>query len=92
MNKAQFVELIARNGDIPRAKAEAALATIIHSITDALCAGEEVRLHGFGTFTVTSMEARMGRNPATGAEIEIAARKNVRFKPAKTLKGALSDG
>lgn len=89
MNKAQFVDLLARNGDLTRAKAEEALATTIHSITDALSAGEEVKLSGLGTFSVVEVPARAGRNPQTGAEIQIPARRAVRFKAAKPLKDAI---
>ena len=74
------------------AKADAAKAVdaLFNAVTDALKKGDEVRLVGFGTFAVKERAAGTGRNPATGAEIKIAASKSARFKPGATLKTELN--
>jgi Bacterial nucleoid DNA-binding protein len=89
LNKAQFLDLMSRNGDMPRAQAEKALATVVHSISDALTVDKDLRLQGLGTFSVVMKEARKGRNPQTGEEIDIPACRVVRFRPAKTIKEAI---
>ena len=70
--------------------AAAALDAVVEGITSALRKGDEVRLVGFGTFSVRERAAGKGRNPATGKEIKIAASKNARFKAGAALKGALN--
>ncbi len=62
---------------------------MLTSLGDALGEGREVRLAGFGTFAISERAARKGRNPATGEEVDIAASKSVKFKPAKDLKSRL---
>jgi len=59
------------------------------TITDALRNGDEVRIHGFGNFTVQQRAARMGRNPRTGEAVKVPARKVVRFSPSATLSASL---
>jgi DNA-binding protein HU-beta len=70
-------------------EAEAALNTILETITKALKKGDKVTLIGFGTFSVTKRAARKGRNPQTGKEMKIAARKVPKFTPGKGLKTAV---
>lgn len=62
---------------------------IFGNIATTLTAGEEVRVNNFGGFSVKEREARMGRNPATGASLQIAASKNVKFKASKVLSDGL---
>ena len=64
---------------------------MLDAVTDSLKASEQVALVGFGTFAVKERAARQGRNPQTGATIEIAAAKVPSFKPGKALKDALND-
>jgi DNA-binding protein HU-beta len=70
-------------------EAEAALNTILETITKALKKGDKVTLIGFGTFSVTKRAARKGRNPQTGKEMKIAAGKVPKFTPGKGLKTAV---
>ncbi len=91
MNKLELVEHVAAETECSKAAAAAAIDAVLSGITDALKKGEEVRLVGFGTFSVKERAAGTGRNPATGAEIEIPASKSARFKPGATLKTALND-
>jgi len=88
VNKSQLIEKIAESADISKASAGRALDSFIDSVTGALKDGDSVSLVGFGTFTVRDRAARTGRNPQTGATIEIAAAKVPAFKAGKALKDA----
>jgi DNA-binding protein HU-beta len=90
VNKQELIENIAASADITKAAAGRALDSMIDSVTDALKKGESVVLVGFGTFTVRQRAARMGRNPQTGAEIQISAAKVPAFKAGKALKDAVN--
>ncbi|WP_281647191.1 HU family DNA-binding protein [Parendozoicomonas sp. Alg238-R29] len=90
MNKSELVDAIAASADIPKASAGRALDAVIDSITGALTGGDAVSLVGFGTFDVKDRAARTGRNPQTGAPIEIAASKVPSFKAGKALKEAVN--
>jgi len=88
MNKGQLVDKIAEGADITKASAGRALDSIIATITAELASGGDVALIGFGTFKVSDRAARTGRNPQTGAELQIAASKAPGFKAGKALKDA----
>lgn len=90
MNKSELIEAIAASSDLPKAAAGRALDAMVESITDALKANDQVVLVGFGTFTVKDRAARAGRNPQTGAPIQIAAAKVPGFKAGKALKDAVN--
>ena len=86
MNKTQLIEAVAAKTDLTKKGAEAAVAAVLESIEDALVAGEKVQLIGFGTFEIKERAERIGRNPATGAEIKIAACKYPAFSAGAKLK------
>ncbi len=88
MNKSELIEKIAIGSDITKASAGRALDSLITSVTKELASGGEVALVGFGTYKVNNRAARKGRNPQTGAEIQIAAAKVPSFKAGKALKDA----
>jgi len=90
VNKTDLIEAIAASADIPKAAAGRALDAVVDSITGALKDGDSVVLVGFGTFAVKERAARTGRNPQTGAEIQIAASKVPGFKAGKALKDAVN--
>ncbi|MDH2434956.1 transcriptional regulator HU subunit alpha [Pokkaliibacter plantistimulans] len=90
MNKSELIDAIAASADIPKAAAGRALDAMIDAVTDALSKGDTVALVGFGTFGVKERAARTGRNPQTGAPIEISAAKVPNFKPGKALKDAVN--
>lgn len=90
MNKTELIDRIADTADISKADASRALDAAIDAITDSLKSAESVSLVGFGTFLVRERAARTGRNPQTGAAIQIAAAKVPAFKPGKALKDALN--
>lgn len=90
MNKGELVSKIAEGADISKASAGRALDSLIESVTSELANGGDVSLVGFGTFKVSERAARTGRNPQTGAEIQIAASKAPGFKAGKALKDAVN--
>lgn len=90
MNKTELIDRIADAADISKADATRALDATIDAVTNSLKQNEPVALVGFGTFTVRERAARTGRNPQTGATINIAAAKVPAFKPGKALKDALN--
>lgn len=89
MTKNELVEKIAGSVGISKKEAEAAFEAMTSGISSALASGDNVKLVGFGTFTVSQRQARMGRNPKTGEAINIPASKAVRFKAGKGLKDAV---
>ncbi len=90
MNKMELVQHVAGETELSKAKSAAAIDAVVEGITKALKKGEEVRLVGFGTFSVKKRAAGKGRNPATGAAIKIPASKNARFKAGTALKAAIN--
>ncbi len=89
MNKSDLIEAMAEAGDISKTAAGRALDALTDAITVALKNGDTVSVIGFGTFSVKERAARTGRNPQTGASIEIAASKTPAFKAGKALKDAI---
>ncbi len=79
MNKAQLIDAMAANSGLSKADSKKSLSAFIEVTTNALKAGERVALVGFGSFSVSTRSARKGRNPQTGAEIDIPAKKVVKF-------------
>lgn len=90
MNKSELIEAIAESADLSKAAAGRALDAVTDSITGALKEGDQVALVGFGTFVVKERAARTGRNPQTGAPIQISAAKIPSFKAGKALKDAVN--
>jgi DNA-binding protein HU-beta len=90
VNKAELIDAIAVSADISKADATRAIESVLETITTALKSGDTVNLVGFGSFAVKERAARTGRNPQTGAAIEIAASKAPVFKPGKALKDSLN--
>lgn len=90
MNKSQLIDKIAEGADISKASAGRALDSFVDAVGEALQAGDQVSLVGFGTFSIRERAARTGRNPQTGTPIEIAAAKIPAFKPGKALKDSVN--
>ncbi len=90
MNKTDLIDAIAESADISKAAAARALDGFVDAVTNALKNGDQVSLVGFGSFTVRERAARTGRNPQTGATINIKASKNPAFKAGKALKDAVN--
>jgi DNA-binding protein HU-beta len=85
MNKAELIEAIAAEAKLTKADAKKALDAFISTTSKTLKKGDRVALVGFGSFSVAKRAARKGRNPQTGKEIKIAAKKVVKFKPGSEL-------
>lgn len=90
MNKQELVDKVAETADLPKVKAQEAVEAIFDTIKSCLKSGDEVRLVGFGTFTVSDRAATTGRNPRTGEAIKIPASKSPKFKAGKELKDAVN--
>ncbi len=85
MNKAQLIDAIAAKAGLTKADAKKALDATVEATTEALKNGDRVALVGFGSFSVSERSSRTGRNPQTGKEITIPAKKIVKFKPGAEL-------
>ncbi len=91
MNKNELIDLVAaKNAELPKAQVTRIVDAVFEGIASALKDGGEARFAGFGTFKVGHSAARTGRNPATGATIQIAASNKVKFTPGKELKDAVN--
>ncbi len=90
MNKNELIASVAEAASLTKADAAKAVDALFDAITGALTQGDEVRLVGFGTYTVAARAASEGRNPRTGEKIAIAASRQVKFKPGKSLKDAVN--
>jgi len=90
MTKADLIDSLARRNEMPRPKAEEFVNALFDDLVNALKNGEKVNISGFGTFSVSERKGRLGRNPKTGATIEIAPSRAAKFKAGKTLKDSLS--
>ncbi|KFZ36814.1 transcriptional regulator HU subunit alpha [Shewanella mangrovi] len=90
MNKAELIASIADKADLTKAQATQALKSIESAVTEALKEGNKVSIVGFGSFETATRAARVGRNPSTGAEIEIPAAVIPKFKAGKALKDSVN--
>jgi DNA-binding protein HU-beta len=90
MNNSDLADSLASAHSITKADARKLVDDVFATIADAAAKGEEISLNGFGKFKVKDTPAREGRNPSTGATIQIAAAKKVAFAPAKALKDKLN--
>ena len=90
MNKNDLVAAVATNTGLSKSDSANAVDCMLDSITGALKSGTEVRLVGFGTFSVAHRRASEGRNPRTGERIQIPASKQPKFKAGKALKDAVN--
>ena len=90
MNKNDLVAQVSANADLTKADSAKAVDAVFDTIADSLKGGQEVRLVGFGTFSVANRRASMGRNPRTGEPIQIPASRQAKFKAGKGLKESLN--
>ena len=90
MNKAELVAAIASETGLMKTDCEKALASLTSNITESLKKGDDVKILGFGSFSVQDRVARTGRNPRTGDEVQIAACKSPKFKAGKEFKATLN--
>ena len=91
MNKKELIEAVSVESGSTKAVAKKSLESVILVISEALKVGDNICLSGFGTFSVAHRKARTGRNPLTGAGIDIKASKQPKFKAGKTLKDLINN-
>lgn len=92
MNKAELIDAIASGAKITKADAARALDATMDALSKSLKKGDRIGLVGFGSFSVTKRNARTGRNPQTGKEIKIPAKKVVKFKAGSELAASVNKG
>ena len=90
MTKAELVDEVSQNSDLNKKDAEVIVQTVLDSITDSLKAGEKVDLRGFGSFRLRDRAPRLGRNPKTGEQVHVPAKRVPYFKPGKDLKSLIN--
>jgi len=90
MNKAELIDAMASDANLSKADAKRALESLTTNVTSALKKGDKVALIGFGTFSISARAARTGRNPQTGATIQIKAKKVAKFKAGSALSDAVN--
>ena len=90
MNKNELISAVAEKADLTKAQAGDAVDALFDIVSDTLKSGDEVRIIGFGNFSVTERAATEGRNPRTGETIQIPASKTPKFKAGKGLKDAVN--
>lgn len=86
MTKADLVEEVIRATELPRKESETIVETIFESIIQALQTGDKIEIRGFGSFRTRQRRGRIGRNPKTGAKVEVPPKRIPFFKPSKELK------
>ena len=86
MTKAELVEEVTQLGDLTRRDGEVIVDTIFDAVIGALKAGDKIEVRGFGSFRIRQRKPRIGRNPKTGAKVEVPAKRVPYFKPSKELR------
>jgi integration host factor subunit beta len=92
VTKADLVEEVVRITELPRKESEAVVETIFESIIGALQGGDRIEIRGFGSFRTRQRRGRTGRNPKTGAKVEVPPKRIPFFKPSKELKDHVNGG
>ena len=86
MTKSQLIESVSDRIDVPRKRAEDVVNAVFDAMKDALLEDERIEVRGFGSFTIREYKAKKGRNPRTGAQVQVDEKKSVHFKPGKELR------
>jgi len=92
VTKADLVEEVVRITELPRKESETIVETIFESIIGALQGGDRIEIRGFGSFRTRQRRGRTGRNPKTGAKVEVPPKRIPFFKPSKELKDYVNGG
>ena len=92
MTKAELIEDVSRVAELSRKESETIVETIFESIVKSLRTGDKIEIRGFGSFRTRQRNARIGRNPKTGARVDVPAKKIPYFKPSKELKDLANAG
>jgi integration host factor subunit beta len=92
MTKADLIDEISRTTDISRKDSELIVDTVFESIIKSLRSGQKIEIRGFGSFRTRERQSRVGRNPKTGARVDVPAKRIPYFKPSKELKDVVNGG
>lgn len=92
MTKADIIESVYERVGFSKKESAEIVELVFDTLKETLERGDKVKISGFGNFQVRFKKARVGRNPQTGKEIEISARRVLTFRPSQVLKAALNDG
>jgi DNA-binding protein HU-beta len=92
LNRKELAGVLGEKGHFPTSESAKSVDLFFETLLDALEGGQEIKISGFGVFKVRAKAARKGRNPKTGARVEIPARRVVSFKPSSALRKALNPG
>lgn len=92
MTKADLIENVSQAVELSRKDSEVIVETIFESIVKSLRAGDKIEIRGFGSFRTRQRNSRVGRNPKTGARVDVPAKKIPFFKPSKELKDLVNSG
>jgi len=92
MTKADLIENVSQAVEMSRKDSETIVETIFESIVKSLRAGDKIEIRGFGSFRTRQRNSRVGRNPKTGARVDVPAKKIPFFKPSKELKDLVNAG
>ena len=92
MTKAELVEEVTQLGDLTRRDGEVIVDTIFDAVIGALRAGDKIEIRGFGSFRIRQRKPRIGRNPKTGAKVDVPAKRVPYFKPSKELRDLVNPG
>jgi integration host factor subunit beta len=92
MTKADLVDRVTALGDLTRRDGEIIVDTLFESVIGALKAGDKIEIRGFGSFRTRQRNSRIGRNPKTGARVEVPAKRVPFFKPSKELRDSVNPG
>ncbi len=87
MTKSELIERVSERMNIPKNRAEVVVNAVFDSMKQALLEDDRVELRGFGSFSIRNYDARTGRNPRTGEEVHVEAKKSIHFKVGKELRG-----
>jgi integration host factor subunit beta len=90
MTKADLIEEVSRLAELTRKDSEIIVETIFDSVVRSLRSGDKIEIRGFGSFRTRQRKPRVGRNPKTGARVEVPAKKIPYFKPSKELKDVIN--
>jgi integration host factor subunit beta len=90
MIKADLINKISRDLNIPKQEAEEGVNLFFNTIKDAILRGEEIEIRGFGSFRLRKRTSRAGRNPRTGEPVKVPPKKVLYFKPSKLLKDSIN--
>jgi integration host factor subunit beta len=92
MTKAELIEDVSRAAELSRKESETIVETLFGSIVSSLRNGDKIEIRGFGSFRTRQRKPRIGRNPKTGARVDVPAKKIPYFKPSKELKDLVNSG